>query len=148
MIILNNESLAWDPLKIWLRAGTSHSGSCSPRCHHMIWGAPKKLLTEVDNYTNHFLRSRKKGKTHSTSISVKTPSQTFEIAINVFAGAENDKLPLKAEIYLRTSQKSLISIWIFSKKKYVYGDSETMSVRSAIPAWLIDDVGHHFNTIS
>ena len=83
-----------------------------------------------------------------TSILVKTPSQTFEIAINVFAGAENDKLPLKAEIYLRTSQKSLISIWIFSKKKYVYGDSETMSVRSAIPAWLIDDVGHHFNTIS
>ena len=65
MITLNNESLAWDPLKIWLQAWTSHSGSCSPRCHHMIWGAPKKLLTEVDNYTNHFLRSRKKGKTHS-----------------------------------------------------------------------------------
>ena len=68
MITLNNESFAWDPLKIWLQAWTSHSGSCSPRCHHMIWGAPKKLLTEVDNYTNHFLRSRKKGKTHS-----KTP---------------------------------------------------------------------------
>ena len=27
-----------------------------------------------------------------TSISVKTPSQTFEIATNVFAGAENRKI--------------------------------------------------------
>ena len=45
-----------------------------------------------------------------TSISVKTPSQTFEIATNVFAGAENHKLTLKAETYLRTSQKLLISI--------------------------------------
>ena len=43
----------------------------------MIWGAPKKLLTEVDNYTNHFLRSRKKGKTHSTY----SPSITLECEI-------------------------------------------------------------------
>ena len=65
-------------MKIWLQAWTSHSGSCSPRCHHMIWGAPKKLLTEVDNYTNHFLRSRKKGKTHSIKVSF------FWHEINVF----------------------------------------------------------------
>ena len=45
-----------------------------------------------------------------TSISVKTPSQTFEIATIVLAGAENDKLTLKAEIYLRISQKLLISM--------------------------------------
>ena len=40
-----------------------------------------------------------------TSISVKTPSQTFEITTNVFAGAENHKLTLKSQIYPRNSQK-------------------------------------------
>ena len=34
------------------------------------------------------------------------------------------------------------------RKHTFYGASKTMSVRSAIPAWLIDVVGHHFNTIS
>ena len=65
MITLNNESLAWDPLKIWLQAWTSYSGSCSPRCHRMIWGALKKLLTGWSQICDHFSRSRKKPKTDS-----------------------------------------------------------------------------------
>ena len=65
MITLNNESFAWDPLKIWLQAWTSHSGSCSPRCHHMIWGALKKLLLGWMHICDTFSRSRKKPKTDS-----------------------------------------------------------------------------------
>ena len=53
MINLNKESLARDPLKIWLQAWAPHSGSCSPRSHHMIWDVTEKLLTGMDNYTNH-----------------------------------------------------------------------------------------------
>ena len=34
------------------------------------------------------------------------------------------------------------------RKNSFYGAYETMSVRSTISAWLIDDVKHHFNTIS
>ena len=48
-----------------------------------------------------------------TSISVKTPSQTFEITTNVFAGAENHKLTLKSQIYPRNSQKLINFFWIF-----------------------------------
>ena len=48
-----------------------------------------------------------------TSISVKTPSQTFEIITNIFAGAEKHKLTLKSEIYQRNSQKLINLFWIF-----------------------------------
>ena len=68
MITLNNESFAWDPLKIWLQAWTSHSGSCSPRCHHMIWGALKKLLLGWMHICDPFSRSRKKPKTDSIQV--------------------------------------------------------------------------------
>ena len=68
MVALNNESLNRDPLKIWLQAWTSHWGSCSPPGHHMIWGAPEKLLTGVDNYTNH----RGKKAKHTVTQQMKT----------------------------------------------------------------------------
>ena len=48
-----------------------------------------------------------------TSISVKTPSQTFEIATKVFAGAENHKSTLKSEIYTGNSQKLINFFKIF-----------------------------------
>ena len=38
-----------------------YSGSWSPRCH-MIWGAPKKLLTEVVKYITIFCARGKKAK--------------------------------------------------------------------------------------
>ena len=40
-----------------------------------------------------------------TSISVKTLSQTLEIATKVFAGAEKHNLTLNYKIYLKNSQK-------------------------------------------
>ena len=43
-------------------------------------------------------------------ISVKTPFRLSKLQRNVFAGAENDKLPPKPEIYLRNSQKLLKSM--------------------------------------
>ena len=70
MITLNNESFAWDPLKIWLQAWISHSGSCSPRCHHMIWGALKKLLLGWMHICDPFSRSRKKPKTDSINTDI------------------------------------------------------------------------------
>ena len=39
------------------------------------------------------------------AVSVKTLSQSFENFINVFAGAENHKLTLNFEIYIKNSQK-------------------------------------------
>ena len=48
-----------------------------------------------------------------TSISVKTPSQTFEITTNVFAGAESQNLTLKSQICPRNSQKFINFFWIF-----------------------------------
>ena len=66
-----------------------------------------------------------------TSISVKTPSQTLEISTNVFAGAEKHNLTLYYEIYLRNSQKLIISCQFFSQENTFYGASE--SVRSSHP---------------
>ena len=68
-----------------------------------------------------------------TSISVKTLSQSFENATNVFAGAENPIKTLKYENYLRNSQKLLIFLRIFGEKNTVYGAYETMSVRFVHP---------------
>ena len=44
-----------------------------------------------------------------TSISVKTPSQTFEITTKVFEGAENLEMTLKSEIYLKKVRNWLMS---------------------------------------